>query len=83
MGLVADVPPRSPMDVTRIIPTELRYKPKELVTQLCARFFGGPGPEKERAAFIQFLEKRAPDTSDQTMRELLHLMMSTPQFQLT
>jgi uncharacterized protein (DUF1800 family) len=77
------IPPRDPMDVTRIIPTELRDKPGELVALLCQRFFGGPSPEKERTAFVQFLEKRAPDTSDQTMRELLHLMMSTPQFQLT
>jgi len=82
-GPMADVPPRNPVDVTRIIPTELRDKPKELVTALSERFFGAAAPEKERTVFVQFLEKRAPDTSDQTMRELLHLMMSTPQFQLT
>ena len=81
--LMAQIPPRNPLDVTRIIPTELRGKPTELVALLCQRFFGAPAPEKERAAFIQFLENRQPDTSDQTMRELLHLMMSTPQFQLT
>ncbi|HEX8899169.1 MAG TPA: DUF1800 domain-containing protein, partial [Chthoniobacterales bacterium] len=80
---MATVPPRNPIDVAKIVPAELRDKPGELVTLLCQRLFGGPGPERERTAFVQFLEKRAPDTSDQTMRELLHLMMSTPQFQLT
>jgi hypothetical protein len=81
--LMAAVPPRNPIDVAKIVPAELRDKPGELVALLCQRLFGGPGPERERTAFVQFLEKRAPDTSDQTMRELLHLMMSTPQFQLT
>jgi len=81
--LMAAVPPRNPIDIAKIVPTDLRDKPGELVALLCQRLFAGPGPERERTAFIQFLEKRAPDTSDQTMRELLHLMMSTPQFQLT
>jgi uncharacterized protein (DUF1800 family) len=82
-GPMADVPPRNPVDVTRIIPAELRDKPEELVAALSERFFGATAPEKESAVFVRFLEKRAPDTSDQTMRGLLHLMMSTPQFQLT
>jgi len=80
---MAEIPPRAPLDVARIIPAELRDKPNDLVAHLCQRLFGTPGPEKERTAFIGFLEKRRPDTSDQAMRELLHLMMSTPQFQLT
>ncbi|MFN2622494.1 MAG: DUF1800 domain-containing protein [Chthoniobacterales bacterium] len=77
------IPKRDPMEVAKIVPADLRDKPDELVSLLCQRFFAAPVPEKERAAFVQFLEKRAPDTSDQTMRELFHLMMSTPQFQLT
>jgi hypothetical protein len=79
---VAPIPPRNPIDVGKIIPAELRDKPNELVASLSQRLFGAPPAEKERAAFVQFLEQRRPDTSDQTMRELLHLMMSTPQFQL-
>ncbi len=80
---MANIPPRNPMDVAKIVPPDLRDKPHELVTLLGQRFFAAPVPEKERTAFVQFLEKRAPDTNDQTMRELFHLMMSTPQFQLT
>jgi hypothetical protein len=31
---------------------------------------------------VQYLEARKPDSSDETIRGLAHLMMSTPQFQL-
>jgi uncharacterized protein (DUF1800 family) len=75
-------PPRGPIDIAKIIPANLRDKPDELVAHLSRRLFAGPAPEKQNAAFVQFVTERAPDTSDQTMRELLHLMMSTPQFQL-
>jgi hypothetical protein len=49
---------------------------------LSGRFFRTRLAEKETNTFVQFLESRKPDTSDATMRELVHLMMSTPQFQL-
>ena len=77
-----DLPRREPIDVGKFIPAELRARPNELVAALSRRFFGAPAPEKQQTAFVQFLTERQPDTSDQTMRELLHLMMSTPQFQL-
>jgi hypothetical protein len=73
---------REPIDITKIVPTDLREKPKELVTALSARFFQNEPPEKEMTAFVQYLEARKPDVSDETMRGLIHLMMSTPQFQL-
>jgi len=81
--LYADIPRREPIDVGRIIPQELRAKPAELVAHLGMRLFQAPAPEKERVAFLQYLKAREPDTGDATMRGLLHLMMSTPQFQLT
>jgi uncharacterized protein (DUF1800 family) len=74
---------RAPIDISRLVPNELRNKSGELVDLLSARLFQNRLPEKEAKTFVQFLETRKPDTSDQTMRELLHLMMSTPQFQLT
>jgi uncharacterized protein (DUF1800 family) len=80
--LRADIPQRDPIDVTKIIPPELRAKPTELVAHLGTRLFQGPAPEKERETFLQYLKAREPDTGDTTMRGLLHLMMSTPQFQL-
>ncbi|HEY2615074.1 MAG TPA: DUF1800 domain-containing protein [Chthoniobacterales bacterium] len=78
----APLPRRDPIEVGKIIPPQLRDKPDELVAHLSARFFQTPAPEKERDAFVQYLNARQPDNGDETMRGLLHLMMSTPQFQL-
>jgi uncharacterized protein (DUF1800 family) len=80
--LFANIPRRDPIDVSKVIPAELRGKPAELVAHLSARLFQVPLPENERDAFLQYLKAREPDTGDGTMRGLLHLMMSTPQFQL-
>jgi len=73
---------RAPVDVAKIVPDNLREKPKDLVDFLSVRFFQAQPSEKEASAFVQYLEARKPDTSDETMRGLVHLMMSTPQFQL-
>ena len=74
---------RDAIDVSKLIPAELRRKPRELVAHLGNRLFQTKPAAKEAEAFVQYLEARKPDTGDQTMRGLLHLMMSTPQFQLT
>jgi uncharacterized protein (DUF1800 family) len=80
---IADQIKRDPVDVSKFVPNELRDRPRELVDLLSRRFFQSRPPEKEVNTFVQFLESRNPDVSDETMRELVHLMMSTPQFQLT
>jgi hypothetical protein len=64
------------------VPDPWRDKPHQLVDLLSGRFFRTRLAEKETNTFVQFLESRKPDTSDATMRELVHLMMSTPKFQL-
>jgi hypothetical protein len=74
---------RDPIDVSKLIPGDLREKPQELVAHLSHRLFQAKTAAKEADAFVQYLEARSPDTGDETMRGLLHLMMSTPQFQLT
>jgi uncharacterized protein (DUF1800 family) len=74
---------RDPIDVSKLIPAELRRKPQELVAHLSNRLFQAKPAAKETEAFVQYLEARKPDSGDETMRGLLHLMMSTPQFQLT
>jgi len=73
---------RDPIDVSKFVPDQLRDKPHDLVDLLRVRFFWTRPAEKEINTFVQFLESRKPDTSDAAMRELVHLMMSTPQFQL-
>ena len=82
-GQLAEQMRRDPIDVSKLAPADLRGKPKELIDRLSARLFQTQPGEKETKAFVQYLEARKPDTSDATMRGLLHLMMSTPQFQLT
>jgi uncharacterized protein YqeY len=64
------------------VPEELRDKPRELIDLLSARFFPKQLSEKETNTFVEFLDARTPDTGDATMRELVHLMMSTTQFQM-
>ncbi len=73
---------RPPIDIRGIVPDELRDKPREVVDLLSARFFQKRLAEKETNTFVDFLESRRPDIGDATLRELVHLMMSTPQFQL-
>jgi uncharacterized protein (DUF1800 family) len=73
---------REPIDPAKLIPAELRDSPDELVDFLSTRLFATRALENERKAFVQYVEAGKPDTSDATLRGLLHLMMSTPQFQL-
>ena len=79
---LADQIRRGPIDISKLAPPELRERPKELVDLLSTRLFQARPPEKETDTFVKYLEARKPDTSDETMRGLVHLMMSTPQFQM-
>jgi uncharacterized protein (DUF1800 family) len=73
---------RDPVDVNKLIPAELRTKPRDIVDLLAKRFFQAAPAQKQIDAFAQFLESRGPEITDANLRELIHLMMSTPQFQL-
>lgn len=73
---------RDPIDVGKLIPPDLRTKPRDIVDELAKRLFQTPPAQKEMDAFAQFLESRGPEITDSNLRELIHLMMSTPQFQL-
>ncbi len=74
---------RDPIDLSKIIPKELRDRPEELVASLVRRLFQAEPITKQTETFLAYLKARMPDQSDETMRGLLHLMMSTPQYQLT
>jgi len=74
---------RTAPDLSKIAPEALRKDPKALVESLTVRLFQSPLTPRETGAFVRYLEGRSGDTSDGTIRELLHLMMSTPDFQLT
>jgi hypothetical protein len=74
---------RAAPDLAKIAPEALRKDPKALVGSLTLRLFQSPLTPRETGEFVRYLESKNGDTSDQTVRELLHLMMSTPDFQLT
>jgi hypothetical protein len=73
---------RDAIDLGKLVPSDLRTKPREIVDLLAKRFFQTQPAQKELDAFAQFLESRGPDITDANLRGLIHLMMSTPQFQL-
>ena len=73
---------RDPVEIGKLVPTDIRDKPGEVVELLSKRFFQTRPPDKEIDAFVRYLEARGRDIADTTLRELIHLMMSTPQFQL-
>jgi hypothetical protein len=64
------------------VPADLRAKPREVVDLLAKRLFQTHPGDKEINTFVNFLETRGADITDANLRELIHLMMSTPQFQL-
>lgn len=74
---------QSRVDLAKIAPKDLREDRDQLVEAMVMRLFQDPLTPRETAAFSRFLESKQPDNSDAVLRELLHLMMSTPQYQLT
>ena len=76
-------PRRKPINVAQMAPPEVRDKPEDLVAHLTKRLFQRALPKKQSEIFTQFLVSRKSAISDETVRALLHLMMSTPEFQLT
>jgi uncharacterized protein (DUF1800 family) len=79
---VAEQIKRDPIEPGKLVPADARAKPREIVDLLAKRFFQARPAQKEIDAFAQFLESRGPNITDANLRELIHLMMSTPQFQL-
>ena len=71
-------------DLQKLVPAALRGDPAALVKALASRLFHGPATEKQETAFIAYLKATAPfgHVSDPAIAGLMHLMMSTPHFQL-
>jgi hypothetical protein len=74
---------RDPIDLGKLVSYNVRSKPRDVVDLLAKRLFQTRPADKDIDTFVKFLEARASDASDVPLRELVHLMMSTPQFQLT
>jgi len=73
---------REPIDISKLVPADVRLKSRAVADLLVKRFFQTRPAQKEIDTFVQFLESRSSETTDATLRELIHLMMSTSQFQL-
>jgi len=67
----------------KLAPSSLRQDVSELVKHLSFRFFQAPLREKERLAFESYGKaKKGVRFTDAEVAELIHLMMSTPIYQL-
>ena len=71
-------------DYKQLAPVALRQEPSKLVETLTQRLFQGPLEASHRKSFDDYAaSKKARAFTDLEVAELLHLMMSTPYFQLT
>lgn len=79
MGRAAGVKPAW----SALVPEGVRKDGAKLLDSLIQRFYHGPIPDADRARFAAFLKEKAADgVSDDDLAHLVHLMMSTPQYQV-
>jgi uncharacterized protein (DUF1800 family) len=81
-GLVARLKPMA--DPERILPPDVRTSKEQVADSLVARLFPGPVPGRDIAAIAHCFDgMQAPASwSPEDVRQIVHLLMSTPQFQL-
>ncbi len=70
-----------PLD--RIAPKELRADAEKLCDSSAFRLMNDDLRSADRERLLEFVRARGVRASDSTIRDLLHLMMSTPEYQLT
>ena len=78
-----EVPNYDLPDLAKVVPAQIRADPKRVVDYLCFRLFQDPLTLRETETFKKFVADHEENLDEATLRELLHLMMSTPQYQLT
>ena len=78
-----EVRTQAPPDFQRVAPEPIRSDSAKLVDYLCWRLYQTELKPEEKAQFVEFLHNKPAPINDETLRDLLHLMMSTPQYQLT
>ncbi len=67
----------------KIAPPELRADPEKLCDAVSQRLLNTRLEGEERKRFVTFLRERGAKIDDPGLRDFLHLMMSTPDYQLT
>jgi uncharacterized protein (DUF1800 family) len=70
-------------DLGKVIPQEVRGDANRLIAYLCFRLYQDPLTPRDTGTFVKYVTDHQPNLDDGTLLELLHLMMSTPQYQLT
>ena len=70
-------------DLAEIAPPELREDLPALMQDLAFRLYQAPLQPRQAEAFAKYWFDSASQSSDDRVRGLLHLMMSTPDFQLS
>jgi len=70
-------------DLNVVIPGQVRGDPHRLIAYLCFRLYQDPLTAHDTATFVKYVTDHGPNPDETTLRQLLHLMMSTPQYQLT
>jgi uncharacterized protein (DUF1800 family) len=66
-----------------IAPASVRSGSDQLLDHLSFRLFNYPLQTKDRATYLTYLEKHPVPYSNDTVRDLMQIMMSTPDYQLT
>ena len=74
--------PGERLDFSKIAPYDLRKDPDRLVARLALRLFRWPPDQHLLKSCTDFLSAQKMPFDEATIRGLLHVMMSTPQFQL-
>jgi uncharacterized protein (DUF1800 family) len=72
----------SSIPLNAIAPPDDRNYPERLVDHLAFRIFNFPAPTKDRNAYKEFIQKNPMPYSDEPVRDLMQVMMSTPEYQL-
>lgn len=69
-----------PLD--KIVPPDQRVGSTVLLDHLLFRVFNVPIPVKDRVRYVKYLEAHNPPYANDVVRDLMQVMMSTPEFQL-
>ncbi len=76
-GGVVDIP------LEKIAPAELRKNPEALCDELSFRMLNARLQMEEREQLLEALRRHEGEIDDAALRDFLHLLMSTPDYQLT
>ncbi|MEO8825106.1 MAG: DUF1800 domain-containing protein [Chthoniobacterales bacterium] len=71
------------LSMEKVAPAAIRNDEEALVSSLEFRLMNAPLPARERAAALIYAQRYHGDMTDARIRDLLLMMMSTPEFQLT